>query len=88
MLTIDQVKHVAKLANLPITDEEVEKYSDQLSKILGYIEQLNSVDTSHVEPTFNVSNQTDVYHPDETIAGLPQMGPFVVKRVVGGDDNV
>ncbi len=97
-LTPDQVKHVAKLANLPVTDKEIEKYSDQFSKILDYIEQLNQVDTSGVEPTFNVSGQVNVYHQDETIAGISQeealsntsqkeKGMFVVKRVLGGEDN-
>ena len=40
MLTKDEVKHVAKLANLPLTSEEEEKYSGQLSKILDYVDQL------------------------------------------------
>lgn len=59
------VKHVAKLANLPLTSEEEEKYSNQLSKILDYIEQLNKVDTSNVEPTFNVSGQSNVLAEDK-----------------------
>lgn len=64
-LTKEQVKHVAKLANLPLTSEEEEKYSQQLSKILDYIEQLNKVDTSGVEPTFNVSGQKNVMSEDK-----------------------
>lgn len=64
-LTKDQVKHVAKLANLPLTAEEEEKYSEQLSKILDYIEQLNQVDISNVEPTFNVSGQENVMSEDK-----------------------
>ena len=59
------VKHVAKLANLPLTSGEEKKYSEQLSKILDYIEQLNKVDTSNIEPTFNVSSQSDVMNKDE-----------------------
>ncbi len=71
-LTKDQVKHVAKLANLLLTEEEEEKYSEQLSKILEYIDQLDSVDTSGVEPTFNVSGQENVMRKDETIPSLSQ----------------
>jgi len=80
-LTRDQVKHVAKLANLPLTSEEKEKYSKQLSKILEYIDQLNQVDTSNVEPTFNVSGQSNVMREDsidvclsqeETLANAPK----------------
>lgn len=74
------VKHVAKLANLPLTPEEEEKYSEQLSKILDYIEQLNEVDTlrqgsgqaSEVEPTFNVTGQSNVMREDETAGCLSQ----------------
>lgn len=71
-LTKDQVKHVAKLANLPLTDKEEEKYSEQLSKILDYIDQLNSVDTKDVEPTFNVSGQENVMREDEPVVSLSQ----------------
>ena len=71
-LTADQVKHVAKLANLPLSAEEEEEYSKQLSEILEYVEQLNQVDTSRVEPTFNVTGQSNVLREDETIPGLSQ----------------
>lgn len=69
-LTKDQVKHVAKLANLPLTSEEEEKYSEQLSKILDYIEQLNKVDTKNIEPIFNVSGQSNVMDEDKIGACL------------------
>lgn len=59
------VKKVAKLANLPLTPEEEEKYSQQLSKILDYIEQLNRVDTSKVDATYNISGYTNVMAKDE-----------------------
>ena len=71
-LTKDQVKHVAKLANLPLSDKEEELYSEQLSKILEYVDQLNSVDTKDVEPTFNVSGQENVMRKDETESSLQQ----------------
>lgn len=59
------VSHVAKLANLLLSEDEEEKYSQQLSKILDYIDQLNSVDTKDVEPTFNVSGQENVMSEDK-----------------------
>ena len=71
-LTKDQVKHVAKLANLPFSEEEEDKYSKQLSKILDYVEQLNQVDTSDAEPTFNVSGSFNKFRTDETSASLSQ----------------
>lgn len=69
-LTKDAVKHVAKLANLPLSADEEEKYSEQLSKILDYIDQLNAVDTSNIEPTFNVSGNETVMRQDETTDSL------------------
>ena len=94
-LSKDQVKHVAKLANLNLTEEEIKKYGIQLSSILEYVKQLEEVDTIGVEPTFNVSGLTNVYHPDEVIPGLTKEevlanskekknSMFVVKRVIGG----
>lgn len=71
-LTKDQVKHVAQLANLPLSDEEEEKYSEQLSAILEYVDQLNQVDTKDVEPTFNVSGNSNVFREDETGPCLSQ----------------
>ena len=71
-LTKDQVRHVSKLANLPLTSEEEEKYSEQLSKILEYIDQLNSVDTFGVEPTFNVSGQANIKAEDKVGTCLSQ----------------
>lgn len=91
-LTKDEVKKVAKLANLPLTSEEEEKYSEQLSKILEYVEQLNKVNTDDVEPTFNVSGETNVTSEDkigscltqeEALANVSkiQSGSFVTKGV-------
>jgi len=44
------VKKVAKLAHLEITDEEVALYTPQMAEIVSYIEQLNELDTDHIEP--------------------------------------
>lgn len=50
MITKEQVEHVAKLARLSLSEKEKEIYTKQLSKILDYIDQLNEVDTTNVEP--------------------------------------
>lgn len=95
-LTRDQVKKVAKLANLPLSIDEVEKYSEQLSAILDYIDQLDRVDTSGVEATFNVTGLSNVLSGDEVKPGLTQdqalanaqskkNGFFVTKGVFEGE---
>lgn len=63
-LSTEQVKKVAKLANLPVSSGEEEKYADQLSAILDYIDLLNSVDTKDVKPTFNVMPDKNVMRQD------------------------
>ncbi len=71
-LTSDQVRKVSKLANLPISFEEEKKYSQQLSKILDYIEQLNRADTSKVEPAYNITPNTNITREDEVNNNLTQ----------------
>ena len=58
------VKHIAQLANLTLTDEEIPKFEKQLSDILTYIETLNKLDTEQVEPTYQVTGLTNVLRED------------------------
>ena len=64
-LSADEVKQIAALVRLKLSDDEVAKYSEQLAEILGYIEQLSEVDTSEVEPTAQVTGLTNVLQDDE-----------------------
>lgn len=50
MISTEDVKHVAKLARLELTEAEIEQFSKQLGDILKYVEQMNEVDTQNVEP--------------------------------------
>jgi aspartyl-tRNA(Asn)/glutamyl-tRNA(Gln) amidotransferase subunit C len=60
-LSEDQVRYVADLANLRLTDEEVRRMSRDLGHILTHIEQLNELDTTNVEPMAQV-----LFDADET----------------------
>ncbi len=53
-ITKEQVLHVAYLARMSLTEEEVEKFTKDLDDIIGSAEQLNEVDTTNVEPTTHV----------------------------------
>ncbi len=64
MLSLDQVKHIAKLARIGISDPEAEKFSRQLSSILEYVELLNEVKTEGIEPTSQVTGLTNVTRTD------------------------
>ena len=66
-LTRDQVLHIATLARLQLSDDEIETYTSQLANILGYIEILNEVDTSQVEPTAQVTGLKNVMDADRVI---------------------
>ena len=64
MITKDDVKHVAKLARLTLTEEEIDKYSEQLGNILKYVEQMNEVDTTGIEPMPHAIPITNVMRED------------------------
>ena len=71
-LNADQVKYVAKLASLPLDERSLDLYADQLSKILGYVEQLGEVNVEKVAPTYNVSENETVFRDDEIYQSLSQ----------------
>lgn len=64
-LTPEEVRHVAELAKLHLTDEEVAQYAGQLSAILDYAESLQAVDTSNVPPTPYILRLTNVMREDQ-----------------------
>ncbi|MDQ3690509.1 MAG: Asp-tRNA(Asn)/Glu-tRNA(Gln) amidotransferase subunit GatC [Chloroflexota bacterium] len=66
----DDVEHVAHLARLHLTDDEVDRMQMQLSNILEAIETLRDVDTSHVGPTASVIHLENVMREDEARSGL------------------
>ena len=94
-LTHEDVLHIAQLANLPITDESVEMYRKQLSETISYVENLDELDTSNVEPTSHSTNLKNVFFKDGTKnerlftqeqamanAKIVKKGQFVVKRLM------
>lgn len=66
----ETVEHVAHLARLHLTDDEIDRMQSQLSKILAAIETLADVDTSHVGPTASVIALENVMREDEVRPGL------------------
>lgn len=64
-LTTDEVRHVAELAKLALTEEEIVQYTQQLSAILDYAALLQAVDTSGVPPTPYILPLTNVMREDE-----------------------
>ncbi|HCI03323.1 MAG: Asp-tRNA(Asn)/Glu-tRNA(Gln) amidotransferase subunit GatC [Candidatus Peribacteraceae bacterium] len=64
-LSSDDVRHIAKLARLNLSDEEVEKFTKELSSILEYVDQLQEVDTKNVVPTAQVTGLHNSFRADE-----------------------
>lgn len=64
-LSREEILHLARLANLKLTDEEVRKFQTQLSSILEYVSQLNKVETKNIEPVSQVTGLKDVNRRDE-----------------------
>lgn len=69
-LSQEYVKHVAELAKLRLSEEEVEEFTEQLSAILDYAQRIQNVDTSSVVPTPYVLPLENVMRPDEPGACL------------------
>ena len=65
MIDREQVLHVAKLARLRLSDEEVERMSGELSKILGHVERIGELELDEVAPTSHVIALENVLRPDE-----------------------
>ncbi len=61
----EQVRHIGMLARLKLSDEEIERFSGQLSDILAYVEKLNELDTDGVEPTAHPLPVANVFRADE-----------------------
>lgn len=63
-VTIKDVEHIASLARLKFTDEELENFTGQLNKILEYMEKLNELDTKTVEPLSHPVESVNVFRED------------------------
>lgn len=64
-LSTSEVLHIAKLSKLTLSEEEVKKYQDQLSKVVNYVSELSEVDTSKVEPTSQTTGLENIFRTDE-----------------------
>jgi aspartyl-tRNA(Asn)/glutamyl-tRNA(Gln) amidotransferase subunit C len=65
MISEEEVRHVANLARLGLTEAEIERMSGQLGAILDSIDQIGELDLEDVPPTANALNLTNVLRPDE-----------------------
>jgi aspartyl-tRNA(Asn)/glutamyl-tRNA(Gln) amidotransferase subunit C len=87
-ISLDQVRHVARLARLELMPAEEQRLQVELSDILGYVDKLNELDTADVEPTAQVGESgtpiredavTNRPAPEEMLANAPARDGFFVK---------
>jgi aspartyl-tRNA(Asn)/glutamyl-tRNA(Gln) amidotransferase subunit C len=71
-LTIKEVEHIASLARLALTEDEIKRYAMQLSDILDYAARLDALDTSQIPPTASVLESDLVLRADHPKQGLTQ----------------
>ena len=93
--TQDDVLKLARLARIDLTDTEVEKFADEFTAILGYVEQLQDVDVTGLTPTSQVTGLTNVtrddvvtdygYDPKDLLKNVPHVknDHIQVKRMIG-----
>ncbi|WP_193043512.1 Asp-tRNA(Asn)/Glu-tRNA(Gln) amidotransferase subunit GatC [Mycolicibacterium baixiangningiae] len=90
----DEVAHLARLARLALSDDELDSFAGQLDAILGHVSAIQSVDVAGVKPTGNPLTDVNVTRPDVVVPGLTQDealdaapnavdGRFAVPRILG-----
>jgi aspartyl-tRNA(Asn)/glutamyl-tRNA(Gln) amidotransferase subunit C len=93
-ITRDEVAHLARLARLELTDDELDHFAGQLDVILGAVARVTEVAADDIPPTSHALPLTNVTRPDETrpgltaeqaLAGAPaaEQGRFRVPRILG-----
>lgn len=92
-ITPDDINHIAHLAKLKTDDEKSAFYADQLTKIMGLVEQMNQIDTSGIEPMSHPQDaalrlredavtQSDQREEYQSIAPSAEQGFYLVPKVI------
>jgi len=71
MLTDAEIEHIAKLGRIELLEGDVEKFKRELSSILGYVQQLQAIDTSSVEPMYQTTGVENAIRADEPRNAFP-----------------
>ncbi len=80
-LSVEQVKHIAKLARIELTEQEKKKFTKEFSAILDYIERLKSCDTSKVEPMAQVTGLENITRQDQAKPQKPEVKCQILEGV-------
>lgn len=81
-LTKEQVKHIADLARLKVEENKLDYYTDELSRVLDYVEQLNTVNTEKISPKIQASSLSNSAREDEQRTIPEEERSNMVKRLM------
>ena len=63
----EEIIHIAKLAMLDLSEQEIDNYTKDMQEILGYAEMINNLDTSNIDETIAATEQKNVFRKDEVV---------------------
>ena len=86
-LSKSEVEHIANLARIKLSKQEVEKFQKQLSVILDYIEKLGEIDTTDVEPTAQVTGLENVLREDKLVKCNEQTRKEILNNFPDHEDD-
>jgi aspartyl-tRNA(Asn)/glutamyl-tRNA(Gln) amidotransferase subunit C len=82
MISKDEVKHIAELARIKLTESQIEKYQKELSGILDFVGKLSEVKTENIQPIKQITGLESVFRKDENRGLLDQnQGQTLIKQV-------
>ena len=95
-IDVRTIERTAELASLYVSEEDKAKYAEQLSQIISYVEKINKLDTSDVEPAEHIAGLKNVFRSDTVIPSIdtdairaiaPEFdkGHFVVPKIIDGE---
>ncbi|WP_428940195.1 Asp-tRNA(Asn)/Glu-tRNA(Gln) amidotransferase subunit GatC [Fontivita pretiosa] len=97
-ITLDELRHVARLARLELSDQQLHRFTEQIEAILEYVAKIGQVDVSGIEPMAHAVRLVNVFRDDQPQPALPiekvlqnapeTDGPFFkVPKVIGGEED-
>jgi len=87
-LSEEDVRHIAELARLELTDGELGDFQDQLSSIIGFVEKLGEADTDGIEPMSHTVELHNVFREDEALPCDPRVRDGVVAVFPDKEDDL
>jgi aspartyl/glutamyl-tRNA(Asn/Gln) amidotransferase, C subunit len=63
----EDIRHLAELSNITLNKDEASRFKNDIENILGYVEQLNELNTDNVEPTYQIGTLQNVWREDEVV---------------------